>query len=90
MGLFDRKKKVRRVYWNDPDGSTLAASFWMEGEELRVKWESTLAQRMLEKGGLIPPNETAKVYPRDGRRFYDALPGALSQASRMFVRDEKE
>lgn len=77
----------RNIYFVDPEGERLGASFWMDGRELRVEYASQMLRRRLEGEG-ITARGAQVIFPASGQAFYDALPIAFARSSREFVRDE--
>jgi hypothetical protein len=64
---------------------TVMAEFWMEGEELRADYREPGARMMMEREGIA--HVSGRLYPRDGRRFFDHLPVAMSRLSFVTTRD---
>lgn len=55
------------------------ATFYLEADELRVVWHDELGQRFLESSGVR--GDDRRVWPSEGRAFWDALPQAFKRAS---------
>lgn len=79
---------VREVLLNrdGPSGRIepeLLAEYWMQGEDLFVRYANPAAAMIV---GEIS-TATGALTPTDGRAFFDALPAAFSVSSTISVRD---
>jgi hypothetical protein len=64
---------------------SVMAEFWMEGDALRVDYQQPGARGMMEGDGIA--HVRGRLYPRDGRAFFDGLPAAMSRLSFFSTRD---
>lgn len=65
---------VERIDFNDLSGDQpelICSFFW--SEPLGVRCSSADMMEDMERNGIATPPEGVKVYPRDGRPFFDAL-----------------
>lgn len=81
---------ARALYRFDPvsEESTLVATFEMDGKKLQVEWEAKTdrIRTDVEDNGIVVGGEV--LFPKDGQAFYDALPGAYSTSSLLYISEE--
>lgn len=76
---------IREVVFHDlTDGDEVIAQLWVDDGTLHHRWiEPDAAESLL--GEISGPDGT--LTPGDGVAYFDALPGAFSNASLVSVRD---
>ena len=81
--------QVRQVLINDQTAAGVVqetgAEFWISGGKLRWRYAVPGVGRLFESEGITVGQR--RLFPDDGRAFYDALPLALSVSSAMSTRD---
>lgn len=78
----------RGLYEAAPDGGSavLVAEFSLEAGKLEATYHSPEWQRYLKDAGIWVEPDGA-LYPEDGAAFFNALPIAFRQSSRVWVEE---
>ena len=64
-------ERIDFISHSEDPPEVLCSFFWSEGSGVRCTNECTM--REMEIQGIGTPPEGARVFPRDGRKFFDAL-----------------
>lgn len=77
---------MRKVEYIDPrtGDSVLKATFKLVGDAVEAVWYDSRYRDEVEDGGIYTAG-TGRVRPRDGARFYEALPIAYANSSLVRV-----
>jgi hypothetical protein len=66
----------------NPDESTEVAAFWMDGDTVRSEYSDPGWEREMEGRGIFV-GTAGQLFPKDGPVFFELLPLAFSNSSRM-------